>query len=213
MPSPTTELRREHSVFINCPFDKYYEPLLDCIFFSTICCGFVPRSSKENETVSEFRINKIKSAIFHSKYSIHELSICRGEGEENLARFNMPLELGICIGQSRNDTEKSVCHEWLGLVPKGHIFKKFISDLSGFDPKEHDCTPESIVPAVVSWLITRPEAIKTLTPKDILFLLETFTKQKTKLSEEWNGQPLWGDLIKCAATIVKPNLATSEDRF
>lgn len=38
-------------------------------------------------------------AIRGSKYSVHDLSRCRGEGDENLARFNMPLELGMAMAE------------------------------------------------------------------------------------------------------------------
>jgi hypothetical protein len=34
-----------------------------------------------------------------SKYSIHDLSRCTGEGAENFARLNMPLEPGIAMAR------------------------------------------------------------------------------------------------------------------
>lgn len=85
------------SVFINCPFDADYAPLFDAIVFATVCCGFMPRSALESGTVSEPRLARILQALFSSKYSIHDLSRCAGEGSDNLARFNMPLELGMAM--------------------------------------------------------------------------------------------------------------------
>lgn len=81
MKVPFFSARREHSVFINCPFDKEFEPLMDSIIFSIVCCGFFPRSSLENGSVSISRIDRIKWTISNSKYSIHDLSKCRGEGD------------------------------------------------------------------------------------------------------------------------------------
>jgi hypothetical protein len=64
------------SVFINCPFDRDFAPLFDAIVFATVCCGFLPRSALESGTVAEPRMERITRAIFASKYSIHDLSLC-----------------------------------------------------------------------------------------------------------------------------------------
>ncbi len=79
------------SVFINCPFDKDFALNFDAIVFATACCGFLPRSALESGDVAVTRLERIKRALFTSKYSIHDLSRCKGEGDEQLARFNMPL--------------------------------------------------------------------------------------------------------------------------
>src|SRR6186997_348579 len=85
----------ETSVFLNCPFDEMYEDLRDAIVFSAMCCGFIPRIANESGAVAIPRIERICTALHGSFYSIHDLSRCEGEGDQNLARFNMPLELGI----------------------------------------------------------------------------------------------------------------------
>jgi len=35
------------SVFINCPFDRQYQPLLDAIVFCVVACGSEPRCTLE----------------------------------------------------------------------------------------------------------------------------------------------------------------------
>ena len=35
-------LRRETSVFINCPYDPMYSEVFDAVVFATLCCGFGP---------------------------------------------------------------------------------------------------------------------------------------------------------------------------
>src|SRR6266496_1248923 len=77
------------SVFLNCPYDPAYQPLFDCSVLAVICCVFTPRSALESGTIAEPRMARITRAIFDSKYSVHDLSRCRGEGDVNLARFNM----------------------------------------------------------------------------------------------------------------------------
>src|ERR1700722_10780419 len=118
-------LDRSKSVFINCPFDGEYSALFDAIVFAAVCCGFVPRSALESGTVSEPRMARIIGAVSGCKYSIHDLSRCTGEGSENYARFNMPLELGMAMALRFMDPASE--HDWLVLVPQGHAYLRFVS--------------------------------------------------------------------------------------
>jgi len=54
-----------------------------------------PRSARENQDDAEPRFSRILATIAASEYSIHDLSRSTDEGGENLARLNMPLELGM----------------------------------------------------------------------------------------------------------------------
>ena len=128
------------SVFINCPFDSRYSALFDAIVFATVCCDFMPRSALESGTVAEPRLARITRAVFSSRYSIHDLSRCTGEGDENFARFNMPLELGMAM--ARRFMDKTDEHDWLVLVPQGHAYLRFMSDLAAYDPATHDGSVE-----------------------------------------------------------------------
>ena len=65
------------SVFINCPYDDKFQPLFDSILFATVACGFTPRSAIDTGTVSDSRIDRIRKAMFGSRYSIHDLSRSR----------------------------------------------------------------------------------------------------------------------------------------
>jgi hypothetical protein len=87
------------SVYINCPFDAEYSVLFDAVLFSAVCCGFMPRSALESGSVAEPRLSRITRALFSCRYSIHDLSRSTGAGSENLARFNMPLELGMALAR------------------------------------------------------------------------------------------------------------------
>jgi len=89
--------RFEQSVFINCPFDPAYEDLLHAIVITTVSLGFIPRCALETGN-TDYRFPHILDLLAKSKYSIHDLSRFTGEGRANLARMNMPLELGVAIG-------------------------------------------------------------------------------------------------------------------
>jgi hypothetical protein len=191
------------AVFINCPYDEEFQPTFDAIVFATVCCGFMPRSALESGTVAESRMERITQAIFSSKYSIHDLSRCKGEGSESLARFNMPLELGIAMARRYMTTAKSKRHDWLLLVPEGHVYLKVVSDLAGFDPMRYDGGTESVIPKVISWLATRPDAVRTPTPKVVLAELPKFQMEKDRLQKEWQGNVPWADLVLSALEISR----------
>lgn len=190
----------ETSVFINCPFDAEYAPLFDAIVFATTCCGFLARSALESGNVADTRMSRIAKAVLSSKYSIHDLARCRGEGAEGFARFNMPLELGIAIG--RRFTSGEDAHDWLLLVPEGHAYVQFISDLAGFDPKSHDGTVEQIVKKVIVWLATRKDAVSIPDPAQVIEALPNFQRRKQELIQQWGEEVPWADIILAARACV-----------
>jgi hypothetical protein len=194
---------RKTSVFINCPFDLEYRPVFDAVVFSALCCGFLPRSALETGTSSTPRMERIVASMRASKYSIHDLSRCRGDGDMNLARFNMPLELGIAMAQRLGADSSTDQHDWLVLVPRGHLYQDFISDLAGYDPRAYDDGPQSVVPAVMGWLATRPDAVQTPTPQNVLGALPEFNAARAKLGAEWCGQVPWADLLTAAIRIAR----------
>ena len=188
-------------VFINCPFDEEYRLAFDAITFASVCCGFLPRCAMESGDVSEPRMARITRAIFTSRYSIHDLSRCAGQGDPNLARFNMPLELGIAMAKRYLDPAAE--HDWLVLVPAGHAYNRFISDLGAFDPATHDGSVERIVAVVMAWLLTRKDAIADVTPQLVLSRLPEFLSRKKILDDAWGGHPPWADTVLIAIEISR----------
>ena len=94
------------NVFINCPFDLAYKPLLDAIVFAVHDCGFVARCALEEGDASQVRIDKIYSIIEDCRYGIHDISRTELDETSRLPRFNMPLELGIFLGAKRFGIEE-----------------------------------------------------------------------------------------------------------
>jgi hypothetical protein len=188
-------------VFINCPFDTAYAKLFDAILFATVCCGFTPRSALESGSVGEPRLARVARAIFGSRYSIHDLSRCTGEGSENLARFNMPLELGMAMARRYMGTADD--HEWLVLAPKGHAYLRFASDLAAFDPATHDGTVKGVVFAVMPWLATRKNSVPPITPSQVLAALPLFRTAKKRTASAWGGSPPWPEIVLDAIRVAQ----------
>ena len=144
------------SIFINCPFDDEYEPILRAIIFTVAVCGFVPRSTLEHDDASQVRIEKIYRLMGSSALGIHDVSRTEPDDENQLPRFNMPLELGVFFGAKRFGPGLHRSKQCLILDRDRHRFQKFISDIAGQDIKSHGDSPEAAIRAVCDWLRNVP---------------------------------------------------------
>ena len=190
------------SIFINCPYDEAYSSLFDALVLTTVCCGFVPRSAREVRTLTEPRIFRILSAVFESRYSVHDLSRSKGEGEEGYARLNMPFELGIAIARWHMTRGTAQQHDWLLLVPSGYNHQRFLSDLSGFDPSPYDGTVETLVPQIMLWLDEDPNTTRSANAEQVLEAIPRFRLRRQKLEVDWSGRVPWRRLIELAEEIA-----------
>ena len=193
----------EKSVFINCPYDSEFEDLFLAIVFTVVSLGFVPRSARESEGRADTRISRIADAIANSKYSIHDLSRFTGQGVENLARFNMPLELGVAVALRHERQGSMKPHNWLVLVPGGYLYQKFVSDLAGFDPSQHELTATSVIREVYSWLRLQEDAIfPTPTAQAIWKAFASFKAEVVLRQQSALGRSIWPDILNAAAITV-----------
>lgn len=145
------------NVFINCPFDNDYYPLLKPILFTVIFCGLKPHLS-ETKDGDDIRIRQIQDLINISKFSIHDLSRILPKTANDLPRFNMPFELGLDLGCKMYSKKNKKC---LILEEKPYRYKQVISDISGQDISSHQNKPFEVIKAVRDWLYSiRPQKKK-----------------------------------------------------
>lgn len=189
------------SVFINCPYDNEYELYQDAIFFTVIACGFIPRSAKESGKASVSRMERILHALYTSTYSIHDLSRYCGTGEDLLARFNMPLELGLAIS-SRHLGKKSPVHDWLVIVPENAPYSHYISDLAGYDLQRYGDDVISLIRSVFAWLMTQPGALPWTSPAPVVAKFNDYLSRKKELQTVWGNDVSWQKLMAVAHETV-----------
>ena len=201
--SNTVSAAYEKSVFINCPFDDDFQPLLHAIVLTVAAQGFTPRCARESEGQAYPRIDRIARGLMESKYSIHDLSRYQGQGADNLGRFNMPLELGIAIGMRYLKEGTLAWHNWVALVPEKFVHQKFISDLAGFDPPDHDQQPPTVIRKVAAWLIMQPDFTPPApTAKTILEAYPSFCDRLAVAKADSLGTLTWPSIIKSAQVVV-----------
>lgn len=160
------------NVFINCPFDEIYQPLLHTLIFTIHACGFIPRSALEYDDSDDVRIQKINKLIEECQYGIHDLSL-------EAPRFNMPLELGIFIGCQQFGNPEQRKKKYLILENHAHQSRQFISDLSGQDLKAHTNDAQTLMRCVREWLSNKSQKRLPHSPS----LLEKYESFKAILPE------------------------------
>lgn len=153
MPSNKSATKRaagyERQVFINCPFDDDYWPLLKAIVFVVHACGFAPRSALENSDASEERLAKILRIIGDCKFSIHDLNRKGPDPVHGHSRFNMPFEMGLCFGAEHYGKREKVI---LVMETARYDYQKFTSDIAGRDIAHHEDNPDKVILKVRDWL-------------------------------------------------------------
>lgn len=153
MPEPALCHR---NVFINCPFDDTYKPLFQAIIFAVQACGFTPRCAQEEDNTADIRIQKTMRIIDACHYGIHDISKADLDQNTQLARFNMPLELGIFIGAHHFAPARHYNRNKKFIVMDSERFRyqRVISDINGQDIKAHGFAEESIIQHVRDFLST-----------------------------------------------------------
>lgn len=142
----------EQNVFINCPFDDDYLPLLRPLLFCVLDLGFEPRIALETLDSAEPRIAKIIRLIEESKFGIHDLSRMRAKKAGEYYRMNMPFELGLDVGCRQYKGGKWGTKRCLVLEAERYRFQRAISDLSNSDIAVHGNQPADVITEVRNWL-------------------------------------------------------------
>lgn len=139
-----------NNVFLNCPLDKEYLPLLKPLIFTIFRLGLSPVISTQRSDSGEIRLNKIIEFIQTSRFCIHDLSRFKSAQENEYSRMNMPFEIGVDFG-CRNSNKKFQTKRTLILEAERYSCQRALSDLSGIDPKCHNSDPQELVYQVRTW--------------------------------------------------------------
>ncbi|MGB7374647.1 hypothetical protein [Pontixanthobacter sp.] len=148
----------ERSVFVNCPFDERFSPLLQAIAFCIVDLGFYPRLAPENSDNSANRLERIVELIEGSKYGIHDLSRCKAKKIGEYARLNMPFELGIDHACARFGAGEAIRKTILILEETRYDYQKSLSDIAGWDIEAHAGDHIKAVRIVRNWLVRQANA-------------------------------------------------------
>jgi hypothetical protein len=189
------------NVFINCPFDSTYRPLFYAIVFTVHACGFKARCALEEDNTADIRIQKIIRIIDQCHYGIHDLSKADLDQFTQLARFNMPLELGIFIGAHHFAAQKSHnrSKKFIVMDTEPFRYQKFISDINGQDIRTHGSETSRVIENVRNFLATSSDK-RLPGPSFLLGQYEEFQEKLPQLCEQlrWKVKELtFLDYVNC----------------
>lgn len=144
--------RFDRSLFINCPFDPEYLPLLHSLIFTVLECGLEPRLALDGADSGEARVYKIRNLIQSCRFSIHDISRIEPLRKGDLPRFNMPFELGLDLGCKYYGIGPLEGKQSLILERERYRYQRVLSDISGNDIRAHSGDPEILMIEVRNWL-------------------------------------------------------------
>lgn len=194
------------NVFINCPFDEKYKPLLKVLVFELIYLGLTPKLSQTLSS-SSIRVNQIIDLIKSCKYGIHDLSRSKPMRKDELPRFNMPYELGLDIGALEFGNKKLKSKKILILETDKYYYQRILSDIAGQDIENHDDDQMTILTKVRNWFsINFPNDIISGSSEIWIAYGQFIVDLKKKLSSTYTQNEIEeipiGDFIKFTSVWV-----------
>jgi hypothetical protein len=143
-------LFRKRQVFLNYPFDDEFQDMSYAMHFAVVAAGLIPVCARDLSVPDKPRVDMLVKAIASCQYSVHDLSRGRGEGADNYARLNMPIELGMALFQDLNTD--GAAHRYAFFVGNPHEYKSYASDLSGLDAQYHENNDLTLLRLIYEWL-------------------------------------------------------------
>jgi len=200
----------DYDVFINCPFDYEYRPMLDALIFVVHDCGFQARCALEIDDSGRVRIENIVELIRECRHGIHDISRTEIDRANNLPRFNMPLELGLFLGATRFGSPKQQRKRSLILDREPYRYQKYISDIAGQDIKSHNSDPEAAIKLVRDWLRNSPTMTGLIIPgsQRITERYGLFREELPELCRRSRLDPddlIFNDYTACVSEWLKEN--------
>ena len=164
------------SVFINCPFDEEYKPILHAIIFCIYDCGFAVRIALET-VGGDNRLDRLISCIKESRFSIHDLSRIESP------RLNMAFECGLFVGAQRFGNQKQKSKDLLILDAVDHRYKQTMSDVAGQDGKIHHNKPNEAIAGVRAFLYRKSKRASIPGAAKINERYNQFLRELPKMAE------------------------------
>lgn len=200
-----------NNVFINCPFDPAYNAFLEAIVFAIHDCGFVARCAREENDGGDVRFMKLIKIIDECKFGIHDISKADLDEDTQLARFNMPLELGLFLGAGRFAPVKHYNRDKKVLIMDKEAFRyqQFISDLSGQDVVSHGDSEVKVIHHICEFLFANTKRKSIASGQFINDRFNRFIADLPELCAQlnWNRESLsYIRYITCVTEWLKANL-------
>ena len=139
-------------VFLNMPFDAAHLGFLRAAVFAVYDCGYAPRCALEQVDSGKIRLDKIYDIIRSCRLGIHDICRAGVDRVTGLARFNVPLELGLFLGAGRFGDALQKRKLCLILDRDRDRYRRFCSDIAGHDIASHGGRADESIVKIRDWL-------------------------------------------------------------
>jgi hypothetical protein len=173
----------DRQVFLNCPFDDDYYPLLRAAVFTIHACEFTARIALENTGSENVRLDRLVEMIRECRLGIHDLSRVRLASPTDLPRFNMPFECGVFYGALRYGATGQRRKRFLLLDKEPYQYQKTMSDAAGLDPRVHANDPDVLIACIRDFLADGLDP-KPIGPTRISALYAAFQQALPAITEK-----------------------------
>lgn len=193
-------------VFVNCPFDDDFKPILDAITFAIHDSGYRARCALEANDTGIVRHDKIVKIIRQCQFGIHDLSrIEANHNEGQYPRFNMPYECGLFFGALKFGVGAQRKKQLLVLEAVPFLYQQVISDIAGNDVAAHENNPLKAIEHVRQFL-TGKERGKLRGAAQMQHRFNTFMQELPTIAksikcteDELRSLKYWPELTLCIA--------------
>ena len=177
---PNLAAYRPYQVFLNYPFDDEYQPIAEALNFAVVAGGLLPICALDMTSPDRPRLDMLVDAISNCHYSAHDLSRSHGEGSDNFARMNMPLEMGLALYPALYSQRHE--HRCAFFVASPNDYKRFASDLAGLDAQCHNGHDVTALSMMYDWL--RGVVSKQIfNDQPTVFVVERFLEFRSRLAQ------------------------------
>jgi hypothetical protein len=162
---------KDDAIFINCPFDDGYLPLLRAMLFVARFYGLEIKIASSDLDSKSNRLARIIALMKESKYSVHDLSKMKSNQEGEYYRMNMPFELGLDYGIGGDEKV------FLIFENEPYKLKIALSDINGWDVRPHLDKPETLVMEFRRWIVVNrdlPPILRSFSSSDIWYKYNDF---------------------------------------
>lgn len=162
---------KDNAIFINCPFDEGYLPLLRALLFVARFYGLEINIASSDLDSKSNRLARIIALMRESKYSVHDLSKMRSDKKGEYYRMNMPFELGLDYGIGGDEKV------FLIFENEPYKLKIALSDINGWDVRPHLDNPETLIMEFRRWIVVNRNlstALKSFSSSDIWYKYNDF---------------------------------------
>jgi hypothetical protein len=169
------------AVFVNCPFDDGFKPILRAMVFTIISSGYHPRCALDATDGAEVRVGKIARMIGECDWAIHDLSRVEVDAG-GVPRFNMPMELGLHLGARLLGHGRQRRKKALILDAERHRYDAALSDISGQDIETHENDPNQAMRCVCCARLDSSTRRGHSVASAVAYSCSTFASTRTNLS-------------------------------